>query len=124
MNIDLGLVARDGALLALAAATVIMSALRLNPRLFLRHFPAAVKASQPPLSAREKTVGRVVAGVLIVLLVGVPIWSARAAAIEGAYGRFEIFAHAFLAGMIFNVVDWPAIAKSRLTSASSGASAT
>jgi hypothetical protein len=117
MNIDLGLVARDGALLALAAATVIMSALRLNPRLFLRHFPAAVKASQPPLSAREKTAGRVIGGVLIVLLVGVPIWSARAAAIEGAYGRFEI-------GMIFNVVDWPAIAKSRLTSASSGASAT
>lgn len=64
MDVKLTLVVRDGAVLALTAAAIIMGALRLNPWLFLRHFPAAVKASQPPLSAGEKAAGRCLPGSL------------------------------------------------------------
>jgi hypothetical protein len=106
MEVDLTLVARDGAVLAVTASAVIMGALRLNPRLFLRHFPAAVRASQPPLSAAEKVLGRAIGATLVLLLFGVPVWSARVAAAEQTYGRIEIFAHAFLVAMIFNLADW------------------
>jgi hypothetical protein len=106
MGIDLVLVARHGGLLALGLSAIVIIALRMNPRLFLRHFPPAVRASQPPLTGAEKVAGRVLGAALVVLLFGVPVWSARVAAMAEPYGRFEIFAHAFLVGMIFNLVDW------------------
>jgi hypothetical protein len=106
MAIDLALVAQHGLVLALLASTVVMSALRLNPRFFLRHFPAGVRASQPPLSPAEKLTGRAIGIALILLLFGVPIWSARVAAMRGSYGGFDIFAHAFLVAMTFNLFDW------------------
>src|SRR5262245_39831074 len=106
MDVNLALVARDGAVLAVTASGVAMGALRLNPRLFLRHFPAAVRASQPPLATGEQVARRAIGVALLVLLFGLPVWSARAAAVEAAYGATEIFAHAFLVAMMFNLVDW------------------
>jgi hypothetical protein len=106
MMIDVVLVARHGTMLSLVGSTVIMGALRLNPRLFLRHFPATVRASQPPLTSGETAVRWVVGLILIALFVGAPIWSARAAAAAHAYTRWDVFLHAFLVGTIFNLVDW------------------
>jgi hypothetical protein len=106
MDVNFSVVARDGLVLAVMASALAMGALRLNPRLFLRHFPAAVKASQPPLSPGEKAARLAVAITLMVLFVGIPVWSARAAAVEKAYGGIETFAHAFLVSMTFNLVDW------------------
>jgi hypothetical protein len=104
--IDVALVARHGTWLSLVGSAVIMGALRLNPRLFLRHFPAAVRASQPPLTSGETAVGWGVGLILIALFFGGPIWSARAGAAAHAYTRWDVFLHAFLVGTIFNLVDW------------------
>jgi hypothetical protein len=106
MAIDLALVAWHGGLLALGCSAVAMSAMKINPRLFLRHFPAAVKASQPPLTGAEQAARGVLGAALVLLLFVVPLWSARVARMVEPYGEFEIFAHAFLVGMIFNLVDW------------------
>jgi len=106
MSLDWTLIATHGGVLALAASAVIMGSLRYNPRLFLRHFPAAVRAAQPPLTSSEKAVGRIVGVALIVLFAGVPIWSASVAARHHALGRGDVLVHAFLVGMISNAVDW------------------
>ena len=83
-----------------------MGALRYNPRLFLRHFPSAVRAAQAPLSPRETAVGRILGVGLILLFVGVPVWSAAAAAARYELTRLDVAVHAFLVGMMANMVDW------------------
>ena len=103
--LDFRLIEAHGGLLAVLASLVIMGALRYNPRLFLRHFPEAVRRSQPPHSAGEKRVGLVVGLLLMGLFVGVPLWSASVAAGGGA-GFFRLLLHAFLVGMTANAVDW------------------
>ena len=105
MSVDLRLVAVHGGLLSLAAGTVIMGALWFNPRLFLRHFPPAVRASQPALSRVERVAGRATGAALIALFVGVPVWSAQVAARTDASWVVS-FVHAFLVGMTFNLTDW------------------
>ena len=105
MTLDAGTVAWYGGLLSIAASAVIMGSLRFNPRLFLRHFPPAVRASQPPLSSREKMIGRTVGLVLFALFIGVPFWSARVAAQQDPAWP-SVFLHAFLVGMAANVTDW------------------
>jgi hypothetical protein len=105
VTLDAGTVAWYGGLLSIAASAVIMGSLRFNPRLFLRHFPPAVRASQPPLSSREKAIGWSVGLVLLALFVGVPAWSARVAA-ERDPSWISVFMHAFLVGMSANLTDW------------------
>jgi hypothetical protein len=105
--VDVGAVARDGAVLSVLASALILGTLRANPRLFLRHFPDAVRTMQAPLSTRERLAGRVVAFVLVVLLVGVPIASTRAFAMTSPDASVvDLFVHAFGVGMFFNLVDW------------------
>jgi hypothetical protein len=106
MLLDPVLLATHGALLASIASAVIMGSLWLNPRLFLRHFPAAVRQSQAPLTREERRVGRVVAIVLLCLFVGVPTWSATVFAEQRGAGPASLFVHAFLVGMVANVTDW------------------
>ena len=101
---DLAIALRDGAILAAAGSALIMGALRYNPRLFMRHFPQALKDRIPPLSAHERRVGAVVGVALLGLLVGGPVasaWKAR----EGASFP-DLALHAFVVGMVFNLVDW------------------
>jgi hypothetical protein len=105
LEIDLRLTAWHGALLSIAASAVIMGALRWNPRLFLRHFPPAVRASQPPLTPHEKAVGRAIGLLLFALFLGVPLWSVRVAA-QGHPGWLSLFVHGFLVCMTFNLTDW------------------
>lgn len=104
--LDVWRIGRDGLLLSIATSALVMGALRVNPRLFLRHFPEAVRRSQPPLSAAEKRVGRAIGFTLIALLVVVPVWSARASATAHGYGVLDTFWHALLVGMSFNLTDW------------------
>jgi hypothetical protein len=105
LTLDVATVAWHGGLLSIAASAVIMGALRFNPRLFLRHFPAAVRESQPPLSSGEKMIGRIVGLVLLALFVGVPFWSARVAAQHDPAWP-SVFLHALLVGMAANLTDW------------------
>ena len=105
--LDAGAILRDGALLSLGASSLIMGTLRVNPRLFMRHFPDTVRRTQAPLSARERIAGGVVALGLALLLLGVPIVSASAyAAASSDFAYVEVFLHAFAVGMVFNLIDW------------------
>lgn len=99
----LGLALRDGAIMAVAGAALIMGALRANPRLFMRHFPEAVKARLAPLSDREKRAGSVVGAALMVLLLGGPLASVLLAPPQPLTAAVL---HAFTVGMVFNLVDW------------------
>lgn len=100
---DLGPALRDGAILGAAASAVVMGSLRMNPRLFMRHFPEALKARLPPLSPDELKVGRWVGAVLMLLLFGGPLASTLLADAETIT---ELYLHAFVVGMVFNLVDW------------------
>lgn len=107
MIVDVCAIVRDGAMLSALASALILGTLRANPRLFLRHFPDAVRATQAPLSTRERLAGRVVAFALVVLLVGFPIASTRAFAMTSPDASVvDLFVHAFAVGMFFNLVDW------------------
>jgi hypothetical protein len=105
VSLDVSTVAWYGGLLSIAVSAVLMGSLRINPRLFLRHFPPAVRASQPPLSSGERMIGRIVGLVLLGLFVGVPFWSARVAAQHDPAWP-SVFLHAFLVGMAANLTDW------------------
>jgi len=107
VTIDWQIALRDGALLALAASVLVMGTLRINPRLLMRHFPAELRAAVPPLTPRERIVGRLVGLVLIALLVAGP-WISTAAAhgANATTGFSEAFEHAFAVSMVFNAVDW------------------
>jgi hypothetical protein len=99
---------RDGALLAVLASLVIVWTLRANPRLMMRHYPKAYRAAVAPLSPRERLANRGVALILAALLFGIPLIStlalARAAPRPSPFGA--LFTHAYIVGMVFNLVDW------------------
>lgn len=95
---------RDGAILAVLASAVVMGSLAHNPRLFMRHFPQALRDRLAPLSAEERRVGTVVGLVLIGLLLAGPLASAWAVRGEAGFGG--LFVHAFVVGMVFNLADW------------------
>ena len=101
--IALGAALRDGAVLAVAASALVMGSLRMNPRLYMRHFPVALKNRLPPLSAEEARTGRLVGLALLGLLLGGPLVSAWFAAPPSPSA---VFLHAFVVGMVFNLVDW------------------
>lgn len=97
---------RDGVLLSLAASALLMTTLRLNPRLLIKHFPAEMREAVAPLTPRETRIGRLVGLLLVALLAGGPLASTLVMA-RGADTAFADRAvHAFLVGMVFNLVDW------------------
>jgi uncharacterized repeat protein (TIGR03806 family) len=106
MTLDVALIALHGGLLAIAASALIMGSMRANPRLFLRHFPAKVRESQPPLTAGEKGAGRIVGLLMLLVFVGFPVWSATMHASKHGADFLSLFVHAFLVGMVANTVDW------------------
>jgi uncharacterized repeat protein (TIGR03806 family) len=106
MTLDVPMIALHGGLLAIVVSVLIMGSLRANPRLFLRHFPAKVRESQPPLSAGEKGAGRIVGLLMLLVFVGIPVWSATVFAARHDADLPNVFVHAFLVGMVANLVDW------------------
>lgn len=104
----LGVALRDGAIVAVAASVVVMGALRMNPRLFMRHFPDALKQRLPPLAPEELRAGRLIGAALMILLLGGPVVSTWLWAVGTARPQplTALFSHAFVVGMVFNLVDW------------------
>jgi hypothetical protein len=105
MILDGGLILMHGGAMALVTSSIIAGLLRHNPRLFLKHFPDKLRATQPPLSKRETVVGTLLGLPLFAALVGFPVWSALEFAGTGA-DALSIWSHAFLVGMTANLVDW------------------
>ena len=60
-------IVRDGALLSLVGSTCLLVLLRVNPRLFLRHYPNEIRKIVPPKSEKEQRLS-----LLLGLLIGVP----------------------------------------------------
>lgn len=108
MTLNGSMILAHGSVVALAASVLIVATLRVNPRLFLKHFPEKVRASQPALSGPEMAVGYLFAIPLFAVLAGGPIASTLVFS-RGAGSPLDLislWAHAFLVGMIFNLVDW------------------
>lgn len=97
---------RDGALLALVASAYVMMALRSNPRLFLRHYPAKIRAAAPPLTPQESRRAKLVGLPFVLLLVAGPLLSSlRLAHAEPAATPLGLGLNAFLVLEVFNAVD-------------------
>jgi len=101
-------IGKIGGLFCLAAGGWLMFLLRLWPRIFLRHFPEDVRATVPPLSARERRLGMLVALPFFVMLLAFPVWAAVGVAANHAGGAsfVDSFLAAFAAWMMFNLFDW------------------
>ncbi len=100
--LDPARILRDGALLSVVASTCLLLLLRLNPRLFLGHYPKEIRAIVPPRSKKERRMSS-----LLGLLIGAPITSAllwRTATLE-THSFWDRFAYAFGVLFIFNLVD-------------------
>lgn len=107
MNLDWWIALRDGAGLALAASALVMGTLRANPRLLLRNYPAELRRAVPPQTPRERALATLIGVVLIGMLVAWPAVSVVAAQrSELPFGFGPAFAHAFVVGTVFNLVDW------------------
>ncbi len=99
--------ARDGLLLAVVGSAYVMALLRLNPRLFLKHFPPEIRAAAPPTTRGERRLGRVAGLPLGLLLVGWPIWSSlQLAARHPDAGPLALGLNAVAVFMAFNLVDF------------------
>lgn len=106
MTIDWTYVARDGAILAAGACGLIALMLRRNPRLFLRHFPAALRDRLPAKSPAERRESLAGGLALIGWILGVLLVSTAAAETRLEAGMAGLVLHAFLVGMAFNLADW------------------
>ena len=106
-DVDLAAILRDGAILSILASAFIVAVMRLEPRIFLRHYPAEIKAAAEPLSARGRVIGRLISLPFLALLAAVPWLSAGAYVAAHPSAEFSAVAvHAFGVAMVFNLVDW------------------
>src|SRR5262245_37000465 len=107
-KVDWWYVLRDGALLAASASALALLLLRVNQRLFLRHFSAEIRAPTCPRTAQERRIALLVAIPFFALYLGIPYWSALSLAERhgGATTFAAAFTTAFVVMMIFNAVDW------------------
>jgi hypothetical protein len=95
-------IVRDGALLSVVASTYLLTLLRINPRMFLGHYPKEIRAIVPPKSEKEQRMS-----ILLGLLLGAPLASAllwRTATLA-SHSFWEHFAYAFGVLFTFNLVD-------------------
>jgi len=106
MIIDWPLLLRDGAILAVAASAWVMSSLRYNPRLFLRHYPKEIREAAQPLTLTERRTSKLIGLPFLLMLVGIPIWSVLSFVSEHPSANFLGAAfHGFGVSMVFNLVD-------------------
>ena len=100
--LDTARIVRDGALVSVVGSACLLLLLRFNPRLFLGHYPKAIRKLVPPRSKRERRIS-----ILLGLLIGTPFTSAllwRTATLE-SHSFWERFTYAFGVLFIFNLVD-------------------
>ena len=100
--LDTTRIVRDGVLLSVVASTGLLLLMRLNPRVFLGHYPKEIREIVPPRSRKERRTS-----LLLGLLIGAPCTSAllwRTATLP-SHAFWDRFAYAFGVLFIFNLVD-------------------
>ena len=95
----------DGLILCLLFGVFIITTLYLNPRTWLRSYPAEIKAIAPPLTPEEKRTRKWLLVPFMLMIAGIPYLSARGLPLPLAY------AHVFLILNMANlfdalVIDW------------------
>jgi hypothetical protein len=103
----------DGTLYTLALTVVVIGSLLYNKRLWIQDYPKEIQALQPPLTPREKRERILMAGVLLVVMIGGLLLSN--ARLKAANGGSLSFLSAYLNTLalfnLFNlfdavVIDW------------------
>ena len=94
-----------GLIVALLAGGWIMLALRINPRIFLRNYPKAIREAAPPVTPSERRLQAFLALPLFMLIIGFPFWSGLSLINSQPVGQGALFLDAFIVAMVFNVVD-------------------
>lgn len=105
--LDTARIVRDGALFSVAASTYLLVLLRLNCRLFLRHYPDELRKIVPPKSKHERQMSVLLGVPFVLLLLGFPYVSTMRwqSASQGRSSFWELSAHAFGVLFLFNLVD-------------------
>lgn len=107
MSVNIHLMIRDGSLFSAAASAYIILMLWVNPRFFLRHYPAKIRNSAPPLKGRERLQAKIFGVPFVAALFLVPFFSAmNGRSHSPADVSFAgLFLHAFAVASAFNLVD-------------------
>ncbi|MDZ4767045.1 MAG: hypothetical protein SGI73_21100 [Chloroflexota bacterium] len=63
----------NGVLLSLIFGLMVVGSLRWNPRLWIQDYPAAIRATQPPLTAQEQRQRAVLSGLILLIALGLPV---------------------------------------------------
>lgn len=105
---DLLTAVKLGGINCLISGTWLLLILRIYPRLFLRHFPAEVRAVVPPLSTRERRLGLLAGFPFLIALIGFPAWAAYQVKNVGSgdLGVWRLSLIAFVTWSILNLFDW------------------
>lgn len=92
----------------LIAGGWLLVILRVWPRLFLRRFPANLRAVVEPLSKRERLLGLLIGLPLLAMLIGFPAWAAAGVdqRHDGNASLPDLFLAAFSTWTAFNLFDW------------------
>jgi len=95
-----------GVILSAVLFTLTLGVTRINPEIMLNDYPPDIKAKYGPMSERSKRQRLPVALVLIVVLVGIVVWSFQGLSPAGELGFVTAFIHLFVMFFVFNLLDW------------------
>ena len=97
----------NGTILSVMASTLLVAALRFNPRLFLQDYPEDIQNQAPPQTDQEKKQSLLVGIPFLILLAAVPLISTLALKRQGGeeVSFLQLFLNAFGVVFIFNLVD-------------------
>ncbi len=97
----------DGTVLSLLLGVLVLGSLYYNPRLWLQDYPAEVRAKVPPMTPQEKRRQRVMMIPILLLMIGLPLYSAHMLRMEngGTITFLSAYLNTFLVINIFNLFD-------------------
>lgn len=95
----------DGGLLSLIATLAFGAIVRYNPRLMINDYPKDIRDAVPAKTAEEKRLSLWLGIPLLLVMLGIPVWSCVLLRRSGDAGFVDLFVNAFGVGFVFNVVD-------------------
>lgn len=105
--LDLNKILIDGSLSAVLLTAIVLFIGRARPRFFLskKNVPADILAAVPPRTEEEKRQGMLWALPMLLIMLGVPVWSALTFAQQSGAGFGLVFAHTYAVLFIPFLVD-------------------